>query len=73
MILIAKKEFKDSVKEVMVDAIKNSRMPELTEKEQVSSDREIIRTLSRFYEEVVKDVVCKTRRMAVMTKKNCLN
>lgn len=56
MILIAKKEFKDSVKEVMVDAIKNSRMPELTEKEQVSSDREIIRTLSRFYEEVVKEL-----------------
>lgn len=51
MILIAKKEFKDSVKEVMVDAVKNSRIPELTEKEQVSSDREIIRTLSRFYEE----------------------
>lgn len=56
MILIAKKEFKDSVKEVMVDAVKNSRMPELTEKEQVSSDREIIRTLSRFYEEVVKEL-----------------
>lgn len=31
-------------------------MPELTEKEQVSSDREIIRTLSRFYEEVVKEL-----------------
>lgn len=56
MILIAKKEFKDSVKEVMVDAVKNSRMPELTEKKQVSSDREIIRTLSRFYEEVVKEL-----------------
>ena len=56
MILIAKKEFKDSVKEVMVDAVKNSRMPELTEKEKVSGDREIIRTLSRFYEEVVKEL-----------------
>lgn len=56
MILIAKKEFKDSVKEVMVDAVKNSRMPELTEKEQVIGDREIIRTLSRFYEEVVKEL-----------------
>lgn len=52
----SKKEFKDSVKEVMVDAVKNSRMPELTEKEKVSGDREIIRTLSRFYEEVVKEL-----------------
>ena len=56
MVLIAKKEFKDSVKEVMVDAVKNSRMPELTEKEKVIGDREIIRTLSRFYEEVVKEL-----------------
>lgn len=56
LIEISKKEFNGYVKEVLVDAVKNSRIPGLEETKQESGDREVVKTLARFYEEVMKEL-----------------
>ena len=40
----------------MVDAVKNSRTPGLEETKQESGNREVVKTLARFYEEVMKEL-----------------
>lgn len=56
LIEISKKEFNGYVKEVLVDAVKNSRIPGLEETKQESGDREVVKTLARFYEEIMKEL-----------------
>lgn len=52
--IITKKEFKDAVKNIIVDAIKSTNDPMFTEEENKEADRNIATAMTDFYSRMIK-------------------
>ncbi len=56
--IITKKEFKDAVKKVIIEAVKEIRDPNFTEEENKVADKNIATVLTDYYEKVISNIFC---------------
>lgn len=53
-----KKEFKDTVKEIIVNGINNTQPENMTEEEKTKSDKELTTMLTDYFEKVIRNIFC---------------
>lgn len=56
--IITKKEFKDTVKNIIVDGINNTRQENITEEENTKADKELATMLTDYFEKVIRNIFC---------------
>lgn len=56
--IITKKEFKDAVKEIIVNEINNTQQENATEEENTKADKEITTMLTDYFEKVIRNIFC---------------
>ena len=56
--IITKKEFKDAVKEIIVNAINNTKQENITEEENTKADKKLTTMLTDYYEKVIRNIFC---------------
>lgn len=55
---ITKKEFKDAVKEIIVNGINNTQQENVTEEENAKADKELTTMLTDYFEKVIRNIFC---------------
>lgn len=53
-----KKEFKDTVKEIIVNGINNTQQENITEEENTKADKELATMLTDYFEKVIRNIFC---------------
>lgn len=56
--IITKKEFKDTVKNIIVDGINNTRQENVTEEKNAEADKKLATVLTDYYEKVISNIFC---------------
>lgn len=56
--IITKKEFKDTVKEIIVNGINNTQPENVTEEEKAKADKELTTMLTDYFEKVIRNIFC---------------
>lgn len=56
--IITKKEFKDAVKNIIVDGINNTQPENMTEEEKTKADKELTTMLTDYFEKVIRNIFC---------------
>lgn len=56
--IITKKEFKDTVKNIIVDGINNTRQENVTEEKNAETDKKLATVLTDYYEKVIRNIFC---------------
>lgn len=56
--IITKKEFKDAVKNIIVDGINNTRQENVTEEKNAEADKKVATVLTDYYEKVIRNIFC---------------
>lgn len=56
--IITKKEFKDTVKEIIVNGINNTQQENITEEENTKADKEVATMLTDYFEKVIRNIFC---------------
>lgn len=56
--IITKKEFKDTVKNIIVDGINNTQQENITEEENTKVDKELATMLTDYFEKVIRNIFC---------------
>lgn len=56
--IITKKEFKDMVKEIIVNGINNTQQENVTEEENAKADKELTTMLTEYFEKVIRNIFC---------------
>lgn len=56
--IITKKEFKDTVKEIIVNGINNTQPENMTEEEKTKADKELTTMLTDYFEKVIRNIFC---------------
>lgn len=56
--IITKKEFKDAVKEIIVNGINNTQPENMTEEEKTKADKELTTMLTDYFEKVIRNIFC---------------
>ena len=56
--IITKKEFKDAVKNIIVDGINNTRQENVTEEKNAEADKELATMLTDQFEKVIRNIFC---------------
>lgn len=56
--IITKKEFKDTVKEIIVNVINNTQPENMTEEEKTKADKELTTMLTDYFEKVIRNIFC---------------
>lgn len=56
--IITKKEFKDTVKNIIVDGINNTRQENVTEEKNEEADKKLATMLTDYYEKVIRNIFC---------------
>jgi hypothetical protein len=56
--IITKTEFKDTVKEIIVNGISNTQPENMTEEENTKSDKELTIMLTDYFEKVIRNIFC---------------
>lgn len=56
--IITKKEFKDAVKEIIVNGINNTQPENMTEEEKTKADKELTTILTDYFEKVIRNIFC---------------
>lgn len=56
--IITKKEFKDTVKEIIVNGINNTQPENMTEEENTKADKELTTMLTDYFEKVIRNIFC---------------
>lgn len=56
--IITKKEFKDAVKNIIVDGINNTRQENITEEENAKANKELTTMLTDYFEKVIRNIFC---------------
>ncbi len=56
--IITKKEFKDTVKEIIIEAINNTRQENITEEENAEANKKLATMLTDYYEKVIRKIFC---------------
>lgn len=56
--IITKKEFKDAVKEIIVNAINNTQQENITEEENTKADKKLTTMLTDYFEKVIRNIFC---------------
>lgn len=56
--IITKKEFKDAVKEIIVNGINNTQQENATEEENAEADKKVATVLTDYYEKVISNIFC---------------
>ena len=56
--IITKKEFKDAVKEIIVNGINNTKQENITEEENTKADKKLTTMLTDYYEKVIRNIFC---------------
>lgn len=56
--IITKKEFKDTVKNIIVDVINNTRQENVTEEKNAEADKKLATVLTDYYEKVIRNIFC---------------
>lgn len=56
--IITKKEFKDAVKNIIVDGINNTRQENVTEEKNAEADKELATMLTDYFEKVIRNIFC---------------
>lgn len=56
--IITKKEFKDTVKEIIVNGINNTQQENITEEENTKADKELATMLTDYFEKVIRNIFC---------------
>lgn len=54
--IITKKEFKDTVKKIIVDGISNTRQENVTEEKNAEADKKLATVLTDYYEKVIRNI-----------------
>ena len=54
--IITKKEFKDAVKNIIVDRINNTQPENMTEEEKTKADKELTTMLTDYFEKVIRNI-----------------
>lgn len=54
--IITKKEFKDTVKNIIVDGINNTRQENVTEEKNAEADKKLATVLTDYYEKVIRNI-----------------
>ena len=54
--IITKKEFKDAVKEIIVNGINNTQPENMTEEEKTKADKELTTMLTDYFEKVIRNI-----------------
>lgn len=55
---ITKKEFKDAVKDIIVNGINNTQPENVTEEENTKADKELATMLTDYFEKVIRNIFC---------------
>ena len=69
--IITKKEFKDAVKNIIVDGINNTRQENITEEKNAEADKKLATVLTDYYEKVIRNIFhedCWTYNEAELTR-----
>lgn len=56
--IITKKEFKDTVKEIIVNGINNTQQENVTEEKNAEADKKVATVLTDYYEKVISNIFC---------------
>lgn len=56
--IITKKEFKDTVKNIIVDGINNTRQENVTEEKNAEADKKLATVLTDYFEKVIRNIFC---------------
>ena len=56
--IITKKEFKDTVKEIIVNGINNTQQENVTEEKNAEADKKVATVLTDYYEKVIRNIFC---------------
>lgn len=56
--IITKTEFKDTVKEIIVNGISNTQPENMTEEENTKSDKKLTIMLTDYFEKVIRNIFC---------------
>lgn len=56
--IITKKEFKDAVKEIIVNGINNTQQENVTEEENAKAYKEVTTMLTDYFEKVIRNIFC---------------
>ena len=56
--IITKKEFKDAVKEIIVNGINDTQPENMTEEEKTKADKELTTMLTDYFEKVIRNIFC---------------
>lgn len=56
--IITKKEFKDVVKEIIIDGINSTRQEDVTEEKNAEADKKLVTVLTDYYEKVIRNIFC---------------
>lgn len=56
--IITKKEFKDTVKEIIVNGINNTQPENMTEEEKTKADKELTTMFKDYFEKVIRNIFC---------------
>lgn len=56
--IITKTEFKDTVKEIIVNGISSTQPENMTEEENTKSDKELTIMLTDYFEKVIRNIFC---------------
>ena len=56
--IITKKEFKDAVKNIIVDGINNTQQQNITEEENAKANKELTTMLTDYFEKVIRNIFC---------------
>lgn len=56
--IITKKEFKDTVKEIIVNGINNTQPENMTEEEKTKADKELTTMFTDYFEKVIRNIFC---------------
>lgn len=56
--IITKKEFKDVVKEIIIDGINNTRQEDVTEEKNAEANKKLATMLTDYYEKVIRKIFC---------------
>lgn len=54
--IITKKEFKDTVKNIIVDGINNTRQENVTEEKNAEADKKLATVLTDYFEKVIRNI-----------------
>lgn len=54
--IITKKEFKDTVKNIIVDGINNTQQENVTEEKNAEADKKLATVLTDYYEKVIRNI-----------------